>query len=106
MSFKATIYGQEGTFRLVVKEYQNGNTWVGITEDGAPYATVSVNLPESDLLPPGEFYMKEWSENAPITEILKKLELVQGTNRVPAESGFVTDIKSYIITQKGIETTK
>ena len=39
-------------------------TWRPETpEHGEPYATMSVNLPESSKLEAGQFFLKDWSEN-------------------------------------------
>jgi hypothetical protein len=101
--FKAKIYGEEGEFKLTQGKYSNGNTYVGLISEGRPYATLSVNLPQSDLLQDGEFYMKEWSENEPVAQAVKQLGLVEATPRIPVESGRVSNIRAYKLSQKGIE---
>jgi hypothetical protein len=43
------------------------------TEDGAPFATLTVNLPDYKyMLKEGEFFIKTWSENASLTKALKE----------------------------------
>jgi hypothetical protein len=47
--------------------------------------------------------MKEWSENEPVAQAIKQLGLVEATPRIPVESGFVSNIRAYKLSQKGIE---
>jgi len=58
-----------------------------------PYATISVNLPESKLLAPDEFFMKAWSENQEIAEQLIEKGIVLPTGK-QVQTGYV-NARSY-----------
>ncbi len=59
----------------------------GVCEDGSPWATLSVNLPEEDLAE-DEIFIKDHSECEGNLDALEKAGLVRRTGRV-VKSGFV-----------------
>jgi hypothetical protein len=71
-SVHVVAYGNGYGCEVHVGEYGNGNTAVTLVaetrdEDGVftePLCCLSVNF--GDVLPSGHFYLKDWSENAPI----------------------------------------
>jgi hypothetical protein len=77
---------------LIVKigKYQsNGRMAVELTsEDGAPFAHLSCNLP-NEPLGQGEFFMKDYAENASLAEAAKKSGLFTPVGRT-AQTGYVT----------------
>lgn len=82
--------GEELT--LVLGQYaQNGNLSVSaVAADGAPVATLSVNMPPYLALPEGVFYLKTWSENTFIAADLIDSGLIERAYEVfDAESGYV-----------------
>jgi hypothetical protein len=61
---KVIMFGTEYVVKPVTHTYHNGNMAVRLMgDDGSPFATLSVNLPESDTLPKDQFFVKDWSEN-------------------------------------------
>lgn len=48
-------------------------------------------MPDSPHLPEDQFYLKDWSENAPIAQAMKASGIIEAVNPpVVATSGFVT----------------
>lgn len=76
---------------VVVKKgkYSNGRTALELidTEDGIPYATASVNLPDV-LLEEGEIFIKDYAENEGILNFLVQNNIVKRTEK-GVQSGFV-----------------
>ena len=66
-----------GSFILELRKgtYQEGGIALRLVDvtDGTPFATLTVHVPDQHLLlKEGEFYVKTWSENAPVIEALRK----------------------------------
>jgi len=80
-----------------VNQYLAGGTALLLTElNGLPFTTVSVHLPETATLPEGVFFVKHWSENAPIVQQLIEQNIIEVVPEIaPAVSGFVSNIKAY-----------
>ena len=77
------------TLCLVTGEYGDGGMAVRIeTEDGVPFATLSVRMPH-DFLPPGVFRLKDWSENAGIATAVIAAGLVTRVDLPRVASGYV-----------------
>lgn len=58
-------------------QYTNGRLALQLdTEDGFPYATLTVNMPEHSLRE-GEAYIKDYSENEGMLNWMEKQELVK-----------------------------
>jgi len=92
-SIKLNHDGTTRRFAVNVTEYVNGGTAVELLEadTGETYCTLSVWFPESPLLEPGWFFLKDWSENGGITEQMKLVGLLVPVKGVPpVHSGFVT----------------
>jgi len=84
------------TFTVVTAEYQGGGVAVQTVDvDGCVYATVSVNMPQSRYLPAGAFYVKHWSENAPLVSALIEQGILVPVDAPSISSGFVSGIKAY-----------
>ena len=79
------------TYTLVPHWSKYGNGRVALqlysVEDGQPYATASVNLPEHNI-GPDEIAVKDYSENEGILDSLLKAGLVETPNRY-VRSGMV-----------------
>lgn len=87
------------TFRL--KQYTDGGIAVEAWCEDGPYATISVNMPGTPLLPKGLFYLKSWSENTEIAQaMIAEGIIVAATPEVSARSGFVT-ATAYQFTESG-----
>lgn len=73
------------------QRYDNGTLAVqAYTTDGEAAATVSVNLPNhAHLLGENEFFLKDYSENAPIAAALIERGIIEILPRTLAQSGFV-----------------
>jgi hypothetical protein len=81
-----TCYNQK--VFLYVTTYVDGRlAIVGTLEDGEPFATLTVNLPE-EALEPGQFFAKTWSENEEFASICLASGLFTDTG-VRAITGFV-----------------
>ena len=70
--------------------YKNGRPAIFLEEDGLPFATLSVNLPEHPLKE-GEFFVKNWFENQEIapyvleyTGLFEDTEIAVDTGHVKA----------------------
>ena len=61
--------------------YSNNNSLAlqAVCLDGEPFATLSVNLPESKNLPPNQCYFKHYSENEGLLEQLLSQNLIKMT---------------------------
>lgn len=86
------LFGTEIECKVVETKYHNGNKAVMLDSvDGGPVATISVNLPESSVLPKGMFYTKDWSENAQIVaQMVEQGLLIPAPELSPVNVGFVT----------------
>jgi len=66
-------YAVDGSLAIVVE-----------TEDGDPWASLTVNM--RTLPPEGCFFVKTWSENEHITNLLRESEFFEPTGRgIPAD---------------------
>lgn len=92
-----TLFSYAGQrLRLKTSAYRDNGALAVIVEttDGEPFATVSCNLPGT-VLPPGGFWLKDWSENEGIAKSLidqRLIEPVEGMS--PVHSGFV-EVSAY-----------
>jgi hypothetical protein len=88
-----TIWGKTTTLEPKVSTYSNGRTalefWYHDEEIDmmAPYAKVTVNLPDQHLNE-GELFVKDWAENAPLVEALEDAGWLVRTGR-EVISGYV-----------------
>ena len=88
-----TLFGKTYPITLDECKYYNGNTCIQLFTKGSPFSTLSVNLPESNTLPPGVFYAKYWSENHGIVEQLVGQGAIERVYGVPTTlSGFIIEI--------------
>lgn len=94
MGLSATVMGERV---LVTKSaYVHGGTAVMLIDgEGSPFCTVSVNLPESKALPEGAFYVKHWSENAPVVAALVDQGIIIPVEAPSVSSGLVDNIRAY-----------
>ncbi len=77
-------------------KYHNGNLCIRTFNGGKAFLTMSINLPESNLLPPDVFYAKNWTENNGIVEQLVGNGAIERVYGVPtASSGFINEIFAY-----------
>lgn len=65
---------------LTTGRYTNGRIAVQLIENGEPYATVSVNVPEAPI-GDDEFFVKNYSENEGLLEELLRVGLLEFTGR-------------------------
>ena len=74
---------------VVKSKYSNGRTSLELIdiEDGIPYATASVNLPNV-LLEENEILIKDYSENQGVLDFLVENNIVNRTER-SVQSGYV-----------------
>jgi hypothetical protein len=93
------------TLVLQLHEYFNHTLAVTAeTADGEPYARLSVNLPESLDLPKNAFYLKHYSENAPVARALLDSGLIEPLNPFlypKVRTGFV-EVAAYQFTEDAI----
>lgn len=86
-------YGGETLLLDATGCYHDGPMAVRIVDaTGAPYAVLSVNLPQSKALPEGHFALKNWSENKDLAAAVEKAGLIEAANpfiHEPIHSGFV-----------------
>lgn len=76
---------------IVTSTYETGGLAIQIFAEDGPYATLSTNFPGvSERLPEGVFYLKDWSENAPIANFLIEERLIIPVpEHDPIVSGFI-----------------
>ena len=87
---KIELSGEVFNCRIEQHQYVRGGLAVElVTERGEPFCTLSVWFPESVLLPEDVFFLKDWSENAPVVEQLKELGILVEAEGPAIESGFV-----------------
>jgi hypothetical protein len=93
---------------FTLAQYDSGDMAVQawLVEDeffAVPYARISINIVDAPKLAEGQFYLKDWSENAEIAQAMKQaklIELVKGAH--PVAAGFCSSI-AYQFTSKGLE---
>ena len=86
-----------------IEQYLSGGTAVEAWCEDGPYATISVNFPDALALPEGQFYLKDWSENAPIAQAMIATGIIEAvTPPVSARSGFVS-AQAYRFTDLGAQ---
>lgn len=76
-----------GTKTIHELQYDNCRPAYQIYDDEGPFMTLSCNLPDAPL-EYGEFFVKDWSENAPYIEEIFKSGLFVNTGKSCA-TGFV-----------------
>lgn len=81
-SITVSLFGESYTLYPTFGLYVNRRLMIQLTTvGGAPFATLTVNLPHESLLP-GEVFIKDWSEN---TDIIPQL----------IDAGWLTYTQSY-----------
>lgn len=76
------------TINLVTLTYHDGCTAIRAVEaDGAPFATLSVHMDR--CLPHGEFFLKDWSENADLAAFLVEEGFIKRAKGAIAISGHI-----------------
>lgn len=86
-NFEAT-HVEKGNYLLYRGEYMYGGTAImAETPDGEPAFVLSVYLDGTALFP-GEFWVKDWSENEGIAEELERRGIIEFTGD-KARTGFV-----------------
>jgi len=91
-----TILKYEGEkLNLNLYKYTDGNLAVVLTCDEGPFATVSVNLPESSNLGENTFYVKHWGQEGIIKALVDQNIIIEAKDVPPTRSGYVDNIKAY-----------
>ena len=79
MKVTITFLGREYRCAVKQEQYQRGGTAITLTDLGTPEEdemplewVLSVCFPESAKLPPGAFYLKDWSENEEVAARQKR----------------------------------
>lgn len=86
--FSFTNYEGEKLAGTQAGVYQDGTPAIDIlTEDGEPYLRLTVCVPGTKLAP-GEFLVKDWTENLPTYNRLLALGIIKPTGRT-VPTGFV-----------------
>ncbi len=67
----------------------------------APYARISINIPEVPILPEGQFFLKHWSENAPIAHEMEAQGLIERVQPPVMVHLQFTTTQAYEFTDKG-----
>jgi hypothetical protein len=88
-TFKLTAFGQTRDVVIQLHKYSNGRPAIQLidAEDGEPYATATVNIPDVLLLD-NEVLVKDYSENEGMLDFLCKNNIVTPTQN-GVQSGFV-----------------
>lgn len=74
-----------------IDQYTDGGTAVEAWCEDGPYATISVNMPDTHLLSKGQFFLKDWSENAPLAQAMIAEGIIEPVNPpMTTQSGFIT----------------
>jgi len=75
-----------------------------VADDGEPFATASVNLPDAPC-PPDELYIKNYAENSGIVQALVDAGVIQPDPTFQVQSGHVT-VSRYPITSEGMNEAR
>lgn len=81
-----------GSLAIKVARYGKGNALAVTLEsdEGEPYGTFSLNIPElAKTLGSTEFFVKHYSENAPLVQPMLNTGLFEDTGRT-GSNGFIT----------------
>lgn len=83
-----TAFGAEVTARPEFARYANGRLAIKMVdaEDGSPWATLTVNMPD-DHLADGEVFIKDWAENEEMVLALIDAGWIEYTGR-EVQAGF------------------
>lgn len=82
-------FGTE-TITFCTTRYRTGGAAIEAWCFDGCYATIGVNMPDAPQLAEGQFYLKDWSENALIAQAMREEGLIEAvTPPVFAQSGFV-----------------
>ena len=71
---KAKFLGAECD--VVFDQYENGRTAIRLTENGSPFATATINDPDT-WLEPGQVLIKNYSENGGMVDALVNAGIVE-----------------------------
>jgi hypothetical protein len=103
-TFQHTAWGNTDEVALEFGKYKDGSTALELIAVGGeipePYMTVSVCFPESCILPPHSFYVKDYSENEGIANWLEENGIASPLP-VTVNSGFVR-CQAYMLTPEMI----
>jgi hypothetical protein len=91
------MLGKPYKVRIETNTYRDGGIAVFAIEQETEehFCSLSVNLPETKWLKEGEWYGKHWSENDGFLPQLVAQGVIEEVPCVPAESGFVQNIRAY-----------
>lgn len=90
-----TIDTALGKAAVMLGQYWDGNPAIKLVlETGEPLATLSVNLPDQlDTLGPGEFFVKNYSENVRVAgEAAKATHIFEPVSGKTGVAGHVSDL--------------
>lgn len=100
---KINFYDKEYNLSFQFEEYQEGGRAVRLVDENQSVLCVlSVWFQETKRLPRNAFYLKAWSENAPIAEQLIEQNIIQKLHENDAavvRSGFI-ESEAYVITEE------
>jgi len=96
MSYQKVKF-KEWDCTITTKKYSNGRTAIELVdaEDGMPIAVATVNLPDVSLKP-DEVFIKDWSENEGIMDVLIKAGIISPTIGA-TRTGFVIATKHKLL---------
>jgi hypothetical protein len=88
MTFAVKVAQEIFMVRIFRTKYATGNTAIQLfdAQTSEQFAVLSVNT--GVALPEGHFYLKHWSENAPIVLALKPA-LIECSEHAPQQMGYV-----------------
>jgi hypothetical protein len=83
--------------------YSNGRTAIQVTFEGQPMLIATVNIPGWPLDTKSEVFIKDWSENNGILEVLEEAGIVQRSGLM-VPSGHVEAVGCYLLVEPPPET--
>jgi len=84
VAFRATFDDLDVRLLIIGRHYADGGLAVLAqkADTGEPFATLSANFPEAGPLKEGHFFLKTWSENAELADVLVRVGFFE-----PVEDG-------------------
>jgi hypothetical protein len=84
-----------------IEQYVGGGTAVDALCRGELFLGISARMPKTPILPDGQFYLKDWTENEDIAQAMIAEGIIEAViPSVSASSGFITT-RAYQFTDLG-----
>lgn len=99
LKMKIKINEKDLDLEVVLQKESNNRVAIRLTQNGYPYYTATVSLPDADL-EEGYVFLKGWGKNEGLPEALEKAGVVKLTGRL-VPTGFVYAQEAKIMGKSG-----